>query len=410
MPFNRTVFAKLQEELKRPEICYLFGARQVGKTYLLESVLEAIKSKSKKPNFKYYNLEIPSDLAQFSGSDAEIFDLLKESPKYLFIDEFHYLENASHIFKAIYDSDLDIKIFASGSSALEMHKHLAESLAGRTRKYQLAPLSIEEYVSDSRTNDKLSAKDFDRIAQFGTLPGTYYDKKLRYRNTEERKEYLMQILETYIQRDIKSHLREENLSAFNSLLFLLAEYQGQIVSTSSLANDLKVSRPTVEKYIELLEQTYVLHTLTPFSGNLANELKKSKKYYLYDWGERNALLKDFSELDKREDKGCFWESLIYAHLRSLKTVEVDIHFWRTSSGNEVDFVWRKNRKLTAIEVKSNLKKPEIASGLKSFLRAYPKTEKAIVFNESVSSIEDYRGHQIHFVRFRDLLEIEGLIQ
>lgn len=399
MWFSRDIRQELENELNRPEICYLFGARQVGKTSILKKLFESLPKTEKA---SYFNLEVPEDLILFNKSQEDIFEILKSSGKFIIIDEFHYLKNASSLFKAIYDSDLGIKIFASGSSAIVMHQHLKESLAGRVNVYKLRPLDVFEFTD----SENLSQKIFSEIFTYGFLPGVFVDKKGRQRKLEERKKYLHQIYENYIQKDIKALVKEENLRAFNNLLFVLAENQGQILPSSNLSNDLRVSRATVDRYLDILENTYVLYPLNSFAKNLSNELKKSRKFYLYDLGVRNAMIKDFSDFnDREEEKGCFWESLVYYYLLHRKTVEVDIHFWRTSSGNEVDFIWNKNRKLTAIEVKSKIS-AKIPSGLKNFLKAYPKTQNAIVLNEDHDTEIEYLDFKVKFISYKNLRDID----
>src|SRR3989338_9602717 len=141
---KRAVFDQLIREINSPESSILLGPRQVGKTFLLKE----LKKIAEKQNLKttYYNLEIPNDLMQFNKSDPEIFDMILAGGDMVFIDEFHYLKNASKILKAVFDSGKKIKIFVSGSSSIEIHKHLKESLSGRRFVSKIAPLSFEEFI------------------------------------------------------------------------------------------------------------------------------------------------------------------------------------------------------------------------------------------------------------------------
>ena len=393
MEFKRTIYNSLEDDLNSKKITILFGARQVGKSYLLKK----LEQENKKRKSKYFNLERPEDLVLFNKSNAEIIQLLEKSGDLIFIDEFHYINNASHIFKAIYDTNPSIKIYASGSSAIEMHKHIQESLVGRFKEYKIKPLSYEEFLSNS-INLKL-----DDYLCYGALPGLYDIKE--YPNNSDKEEYLRLIVATYIQKDIKALIKEENISAFNHLIFILAESQGQIVSTSSLANDKNLSSKTVEKYLSILEQTFVIYKLNSFSNNLSNELKKSKKYYFYDQGVRNALIKDFRKVNSRNDKGCIWETFIYHHLLSIrKEANTDIFFWRTTKGSEIDFIWYENREITAIEVKSKLKKAVIPENMKEFLRKYPHTKELVIFNEIINEETEYKGYPVRFISFENINE------
>ena len=197
MSITRLSFNKLWMNFKRPEIDIILGARQVGKSTLLR-MLEA-KAKEEGYTTVFYDLEQPADLKQLSGSDEHVIPVLANAARVVFIDEFHYLKNASKIFKAIFDLRKKVKIYASGSSSLEIHKHLKESLAGRYIKTMIYPLSIEEWgkLKDFTESDYL---------QWGGLPG------LVHRHTEgERLDLLDNILSTYITKDIKGLIREENI-------------------------------------------------------------------------------------------------------------------------------------------------------------------------------------------------------
>ncbi len=392
LEFRRSIETKLVEELKKPQVVLLFGPRQVGKSYLLNLLTNKVRGK-----FSYYDLEQPKDISQFAGDDSDVHQLLVDSGKVIFIDEFHYLKNAGKAFKAIYDlgkrdKSKQIKIFASGSSAIEMHKHIKESMAGRVHRYRLMPLLLDEYLSVD-----LADLSINEYYIYGGLPELY-----QY-SGEDRATYLNGVLETYIQRDIKSLIKEENISSFNKLLYMLAQHQGQIVSVSNLANDLTISAQTVQSYLDILEQTYTLYTLKSFSTNLSNELKKSKKYYFYDLGLRNALLKNFSRIDKRNDIGIILETYAYHYLLSIANrANTDIYFWRTTKGQEVDFVWQKNQVPVPIEVKSKYEEGHIPSGLEAFFRAYPLCQKAVILFNKSKSIDEYKelvhnGRKVYLV-------------
>lgn len=392
LKFKRKLQNKLVDELKNLKLTVIFGPRQVGKSHLLNLIAEKQKSK-----FSYYDLEQPDQLALFAGDDKHVHETLLASKKTIFIDEFHYLKNAGKAFKAIVDlgkrdSKKAKKIFASGSSAIEMHKHIKESMAGRINSFRLQPLVLEEYLSTD-----LADLSINEYFVYGGLPELY-----QY-SGEDRDSYLKGILETYIQRDIKSLIKEQNISSFNKLLIMLAQYQGQVVAVNNLANDLTVSAQTVQSYIDILEQTYTLYTLKSFSTNLSNELKKSKKYYLYDLGIRSALLKNFTRLDKRDDVGSILETYVYHYLFFLaNSANTDIFFWRTTKGDEVDFVWQKNQTIIPIEVKKKFETKSLPKSLEAFLRAYPKVKDVVIlFNESKSfdeyTVLENKGRRVHLI-------------
>lgn len=388
---KRIIYNELCHDLKRKEITILLGARQVGKTFLLKELEKFVRESSKR--IAYYNLEIPGDLLKFRGSEEEIFKMLTETADIVLLDEFHYLKNASHLFKAVFDSGAKVKIVASGSSSLEIHKHLKESLAGRRHLIKVYPLSLQEY--------KENGLSLESVLVEGALPGL-----LAKENAEEKQIYLRDLVETYILKDIKALIKEENIKAFNHLLYLLAEHQGSVVSVASFAKEIGLTARTIEKYLTVLEQTYVCYSLLSFSTNLSNELKKSKKYYLYDLGIRNAILKNFEfDLAKRKDKGVLYESIVFLELLKKISPSTSLHFWRTKQKAEVDFIKVVNRKPVPIEVKSRLLGPVIPEGMKAFLARYPETSEGyVVSNEAMDKIV-YKGVTVKFICWRDADQI-----
>ncbi len=392
---KRFIFNKLKDEIHEPEINILLGPRQVGKTTLLHTLEEYCKKQKIKTCF--YDLEQPQVLAQFNRSASEIIKLLTESGDIIFIDEFHYLQNASKIFKAIYDANKKIKIICSGSSSMEIHKHLKESLAGRRFLFRIFPLQMSEILADNR--------DFslNTYLQYGGLPG------LTHTDVEQRKQLMLnEMLGSYILKDIKSLVKEENIRAFNHMLYLLAENQGSTISMTNISNKINMSVKAIQRYLDILEETYVNYRIYSFSNNLGNELKKSCKTYLYDSGIRNAILKDFSDVSDRSDKGSILESFVFLHLNQWLGPNMEIKFWRTKDGGEVDFILLKNRKPTPIEVKSRLTKAEIPKGLKRFLNRYPKVRYAYVVNEQVTEKLTFRSCTIEFMTFEDFLQSKDL--
>ena len=398
MVFKRKIFEDLVNSQKSKKISLIFGPRQVGKTHLMKRLAKQTK------NYKYFNLEFPADSRIFNQDADELFCLLTNSEPYIFIDEFHYVENISQIFKAIYDwGDLhpkkSIKIFASGSSAIEMHKHLKESLAGRFKKFIVRPLSLEEYKSNTKIETSLN-----QYLKFGGLPGTYNASENP--SDSDKQEYLQNLVATYIQKDIKSLIIEENISGFNNLIYLLACWQGQIISSTSLARETRVTEKTIERYLDILEQTFTIHKLKSFSKNLSNELKKSKKYFFYDLGIRNSIANDFNI---QKNKGMIWETFTYHHLILFQKANNAIYFWRTSDQTEIDFIWMDGSVPTPIEVKSDLHAPEIPKAFKTFFRAYPSAPMGIVMNEKINTTVDFLGKPVHFISFQNIEKIVELV-
>lgn len=395
MEIKRNIFKRLLDDHEDRRTSVLVGARQVGKTFLLKKIEKTLKRKGFKT--KYFDLELPSDIIKFNVPETEIFKLLTESGDIVFIDEFHYLKNASHIFKGIYDSEKNVKIYASGSSSLEIHKHLRESLAGRKIIHHISPCSFEEMNS--------VGVGVDQYLTFGGLPGL-----IHLDSHNARKKLLEEILQSYVVKDVKGLIREENIRAFNNLIYLLAQNQASIISGSSLATEVGLTPRTIESHMEILNQTYVNHILYSYSTNLGNELKKSRKSFLFDLGIRNSLLKDFSARSVRKDAGVLVESFVFLELIKKVTPEVDIRFWRTKAGDEVDFVWIKNRIPYPIEVKMGDSGGKIPRGLAAFLRRYPKTKRCFVLHGGKTLNTKIDGIEISFRPWKEAFEIPEMIQ
>lgn len=383
----RTVYPGLLEEMGRREVSILLGPRQVGKTRLLNALQEAARRKGLRT--KAFNLEVPHDLIAFNRPDAEIFELLTDSVDVVFIDEFHYLPNASKLFKAVYDSGRRVKIYASGSSALEMHKHLKESLAGRRLVTRVAPLTFSEVCAGRPARDADAL--FAGHLRWGGMPGL-----LTEASPGAKQRLLADILETYIQKDVKSLIREENIRAFNNLLLLLAESQGSLISENSLAKEVGLTPRTINQHLSILEKTYVCHQLHSYARGLAGELKKSKKAYLFDLGIRNAMLRDFSPVSGRRDEGALRESFVFVELFGALQPDMELRFWRDRAGREVDFILLKNRVPLPIEVKGKLSRGGIPPAIPQFLKSYPDAPEALVLGDGYVGDSTVHGRPVRF--------------
>jgi predicted AAA+ superfamily ATPase len=264
-------------------------------------------------------------------------------------------------------------------------------LAGRKFIFKIFPLQFEE-IKKSKQPITL-----ETYLQYGGLPG------LTQTNSSDRKQIILdELLSSYILKDIKALIKEENVRAFNHLLYLLAQNQGSTISMNNLANQIHMSVKAISRYLDILEETYVNHRIYSYSNNLGNELKKSCKCYLYDLGIRNALLKDFSKVNIRKDKGILHESFVFLSLLPKLTPNMEIKFWRTKDGDEVDFILLKNRQPIPIEVKSLINKPTIPKGLKRFILRYPDVKKAYFINKNLTDTVSFQNCTIDFIPFEKI--------
>lgn len=371
----------LVRQSKNNAISILIGARQVGKSTLLDMVKQQLAQPS-----ETYNLENPLHLALFNEGYTSFIRQVRS--KIVFIDEFQYCRDISSIFKAVHDLNPDIKIYASGSSSMEIQAHLRESLAGRKLEKILYPLSYAEWLlgedpslaakapfMDSSTVDELEAhRSYGaNYIRFGGMPGL-----LSFQGELEKREYLFGIYQTYIAKDIKSFLRDESVLSFNKMISWLALNNGGQLNKSALSNIVGISSRQIERYLEVLQGTFVLALLPPLTNNKGKELSKTPKFYLYDQGIINSIIQDFRPLDARQDSGTMREQFVFWELKKNMDIRFSLNYWRTADGMEVDFVLQKDAELLPIEVKSAWKPGKLPSGLRSFLRLYPETKKAAV--------------------------------
>ena len=395
MEINRIIYKELASEISKQFISILIGPRQVGKTFLMSQLEKECRRNGLRTIF--HNLEDPDDLRSYSGDEKQLIRQLKSiDADVLFLDEFHYLKNATRIFKVLYDSKIKVKIFASGSSSMEIHKHLKESLAGRFRLSLVHPL----YGNEMR---QLPGNSFEEFLRFGGLPGLIHEQ-----GAEDKMALLKNVLQTYLLKDIKALIKEENIRAFSSLLYNIAQNQGQVVSVAALAREVGLSEPAVKHHLELMAQTYVCFPIDSYSRNLANELKKVKKYYLYDTGIRNCILNDYSQLDDRGDKGAIIESFVALSVIKQLKVNMEVKFWRTRQGDEVDFILLKNRIPVPVEVKYRLSGPVVPDGIQKFLHKYPDAPFALVFSKDAMGQVECYGRQVRFLKWSEAEEIEYL--
>jgi predicted AAA+ superfamily ATPase len=231
------------------------------------------------------------------------------------------------------------------------------------------------------------------IVVMGGLPGL-----IHFSDPGKKQAFLLDILQSYLLKDIKSLIKEENIRAFNNLLFLLAQNQGAITATAGLSRKVGLTARTIESYLGILEQTYVNFPIHSYSGNLGNELKKSRKYYLYDLGIRNALLKNFAIFCERKDDGVVLESFVFLELHKKLAADTELRFWRLRDGTEVDFIWIKNQKPYPIEVKKSCREKEIPKGIISFINKYPQTDKAFVVNTTFEGEAVYKKTKVSFIK------------
>lgn len=391
---KRTIFSQIVSHINEPEMTMILGPRQTGKTTLLAQLKNYLLENkiSQEKNILIFNLDFISDLELFK-SQAEFFNYLKsrtgEEKLYVFVDEAQRIENAGVFFKGIYDKKLPVKFVLTGSSSFELKAKLSEPLTGRKMIFTVYPFDFYEYLlsKDEHLAKLLYSEDisdYDRKSLLNNLYGFInyggYPRVALEENEERKKQLLKEIYSSYIEKDIIGLLRIKNFSGYAKLMKIIAGQIGGLANYHELSQTAGLSFRTIESYLGVLEQTFVVGKITPFFKNIRKELSKMPKIYFIDSGLRDSSINSFKELETREDKGALLENYIFSAL--IKKKKENLHFWRTKDKSEVDFIIENSEEIIPLEVKAvSLSGPEITRGMKNFISRY-NPPKAFLVNLS----------------------------
>ena len=413
----RPIVNKIKEQIDKDNIVILIGARQVGKTSILKLLIKEIKENRHISRIFYFDLE-KEELLEIFQSYRTLIDWLKlqganlQKKNYLFIDEFHYIPNPTKIFKIIHDDFPNLKVIATGSSSLEISFKIKEALTGRKRIFKIYPLTFAEFLEFKKSprrdiffrllkNPKLKLaeptlgefiQEWEEFLLFGSYP-----KVVLSSGEEEKTKELEEIYNSYVQKDIKAFLKIENVLAFNRLVKVLAVQTANLVNLSQIGSPLRIARETLERYMFVLENTFITKILPPFFTNKTKEITKMGKIFFHDIGLRNFSIKDFRGMEFRLDKGALVENAAATELIKTASVFQDLHFWRTQAKTEVDFVLINKKNIVPIEVKYQpFKTPKIPSGLKAFIENY-KPSRAFVLTKNFTNKVNFHHCEIRFL-------------
>lgn len=290
------------------------------------------------------------------------------------MDEVQRLENPGLTLKVIYDNFKNLKIVATGSSSFDLKNKISDALTGRYLEFLLYPLSFWEIFAtlDVSSNEVLRKKQADTLLEDILLYGLY-PEVYQTGGRNEKILYLEKISESYLFKDVLAFQKVRYSQAIKDLARALAYQIGSEVNENELAGRLKIDRKTVVNYLDLLEQSFVILRLFPFSKNPRREIGKKYKIYFTDLGVRNVLIGDFNPARVRDDLGALWESfLIVERIKSFANggESVRNYFWRTYGGAEVDYLEKPptSDKTPAFEIKYT--RETLSRGAKAFSEAY----------------------------------------
>ena len=373
--FTRTI--QIGEHLKKNRVVVLYGARQVGKTTLVQSFLAGYKGSK-----EYYTGDDLEFAEIISSCSLEVFRKMFTGLSLLVIDEAQRIENIGRATKLIVDNIEGIKVILTGSSSFDLANKTGETLTGRKKVLTLYPISQNEILSvKTNLSTKLSLAE---NLVYGAYPAV-----LSARTYREKKERLREIVNSYLLKDILIFNLVKNSKVVRDLLKLLSFQVGSESSLNELASSLEIDKNTVSRYVDLLEKSFVIFSLGGLSRNLRKEVYKSQKYYFYDLGVRNALIANLNSIDLRDDVGKLWENfLLIERLKRNSYTEQypNYYFWRTYDKKEIDFIEETGGRMKAYEFKWNKKKN---SRVDEFLETYPGSTFQVVTKENYFDFVNY---------------------
>jgi len=284
------------------------GPRQVGKTTLVKSI-------TKSTNQKYI---------YFNGDDIETRNLWKignvnflqqsfGKNKLILLDEAQMIEDIGLICKQLIDAQTGLQLILTGSSSLHIANLTQEPLTGRKWEYNLFPISIEELLGHSSYLQIL--QNLNSYLVFGSYPEVL-------NNAQNAQEVLGNLANSYLYKDILALVGIKKPQILEKILIALAYQVGGEVSLNELSQTVGADVKTIESYIYLLEQSFVVFRLNAFSRNLRNEINKKKKILFYDIGIRNALISNYSPINQRNDLGAIWENFLIVERKNFWLITV----------------------------------------------------------------------------------------
>lgn len=352
--FERTIEKTIQKKINSGKAIVVVGARQVGKTTLLNKILKG-------KDFLLLDADDPSTRSLLQNPTTEQIRTFIGNYKYVFLDEAQRITGIGLTLKIITDQFKDVQLFVSGSSSFDLASELNEPLTGRKWEYELLPLSWEEY------ENKIGVINSEQQLENRLLYGLYPDV---INNQGNEKETLKNLVNSYLYGDILAFADIRKPEILEKLVQALALQIGSEVNYNEVSQLIGVNKSTVQKYIEILEKGYIVFRLNSFNRNIRNEIKQNRKIYFYDNGIRNMIIGNFNQLDMRVDKGALWENFLISERKKqnlYKDTFAKMYFWRTAQQQEIDLVEDCNGKIEAFEFKWVNKKNKFP---KNFLETY----------------------------------------
>ncbi len=341
--YSRYLRERIEKRLGSGKAIVVIGPRQVGKTTLIESILES-------KDYLLLDGDDPKTRTLLTEPNTEQIRAIIGKYKFVFIDEAQRIEGIGLTMKIITDRFKGVQLFTSGSSSFDLTNKINEPLTGRKWEYQLFPISWEEF--ENHHGYLNSEQQLENRLLYGFYPDVL-------NNVGDEISVLRNLVNSYLYKDILSYSDIRKPYVLEKLVQALALQVGSEVNYSELAQIVNVDKNTISKYIDILQKGYIIFKLSSFSRNVRNEIKTNKKIYFYDNGVRNMVIGNFNPIELRTDKGVLWENFLIAE--RIKQIEYKqslarTYFWRTKQQQEVDYVEENSGNITGYEFKWNKKK------------------------------------------------------
>jgi len=367
---HRAIEEMLSQRVQEGKVVALFGARRTGKTFLLKQLLE----KNVEPTL-FLNGEDFDVQRNLANRSAAHYRALLGKCRFLIVDEAQKVPNIGEVLKLMVDEIPELKVIATGSSAFDMSRQFGEPLTGRKTSLRLYPIAEMEWAEYENLLEQ-EAHLRERLV-FGNYPELMHQS-----GRAEKQAYLSELVSSYLLKDILELEGIRYSSKIMDLLRLVAYQVGNEVSLNELARQTGMDVKTVDKYLDLLEQVFVIFRIRGFSLNMRKEVVKSPKFYFYDNGIRNAVISNLNPLELRNDAGTLWENYMLAErlkFQQYTGMLVNNFFWRTYDQQEIDWVEEREGQLFGYELKWGKKHAKIPSAWK---QAYPDARFQVVHPEN----------------------------
>ena len=339
---ERIIQPQIIAKLGKGKAIIIIGARQVGKTTLIKSIINT-------QEHLFLDADDPTVRSLMTNPTTLQLKNIIGKNTLIFIDEAQRIENIRITLKIITDQFPEVQLLVSGSSAFELNNKINEPLTGRKWEYQLFPIAWKEL------ENAFGFVEAQKQLELRLIYGMYPDV---INNIGDELEILKQLANGYLYKDILAYGGIRKPEILEKLLKALALQVGSEVSYNEISNLIGIDKNTVSNYIDLLEQGFVIFKLKSFNKNLRNEIKHNQKIYFYDNGIRNMILGDFRTMEMRQDKGALWENfLISERFKKVnyENILAKPYFWRTTQQQEIDYVEEFAGNITAYEIKWNAK-------------------------------------------------------